>query len=65
VLEVRKLQEQVEEMKTLLYALVDKEKNWGGDTLGASKFDKLGETVVGETLGETLGESSGGSGRDE
>jgi hypothetical protein len=48
-------------MKTLLYALTDREKNWGGDTLGSSKFDKLGETVVGETLGE----SSGGSGRDE
>jgi hypothetical protein len=62
VLEVRKLQEQVEEMKTMLYALT--EKTWGGDTLEGSKFDKLGDTVVGETLGETLGESSS-SGRDE
>jgi hypothetical protein len=62
VLEVRKLQEQVEEMKTMLYALT--EKTWGGDTLESSKFDKLGDTVVGETLGETLGESSS-SGRDE
>ncbi|KAF1912912.1 hypothetical protein BDU57DRAFT_559117 [Ampelomyces quisqualis] len=57
VLEVRKLQEQVEEIKTLLHALT--EKTWGGDTLEGSKFDKLGETVVGETLGE------GSSGRDE
>ncbi|OAL02994.1 hypothetical protein IQ06DRAFT_245795 [Phaeosphaeriaceae sp. SRC1lsM3a] len=57
VLEVRKLQEQVEEMKTLLYALT--EKNWGGETLEGSRFEKLGETVVGDNLGE------GSSGRDE
>ena len=60
VLEVKKLQEQVEEMKTLLYALT--EKNWGGDTLEGSRFDKLGETVVGDKLGES---SSSGGGRDE
>jgi len=60
VLEVKKLQEQVEEMKTLLYALT--EKNWGTDTLEGSRFDKLGETVVGDKLGES---SSSGGGRDE
>jgi len=60
VLEVKKLQEQVEEMKTLLYALT--EKNWGADTLEGSRFDKLGETVVGDKLGES---SSSGGGRDE
>jgi hypothetical protein len=57
VLEVRKLAEQVEEMKTLLYALT--EKNWGADTLEGSKFEKLADTVVGETMGESS------SGRDE
>jgi hypothetical protein len=57
VLEVRKLQEQVEEMKTLLYALT--EKSWGSETLEGSKFEKLGDTVVGETMGESS------SGRDE
>jgi hypothetical protein len=41
-----------------LYALT--ERNWGADTLEGSKFDKLGDTVVGETLGE-----SSSSGRDE
>lgn len=58
VLEVRKLQQQVEEMKTLLYKLT--ERNWGADTLEGSKFEKLGDTVVGETMGE-----GSGSGRDE
>jgi hypothetical protein len=50
VLEVKKLQEQVSEMKELLKAL--SEKNWGGDTLEGSKFGKMGE-------------SSEGGGRDE
>ncbi|KAH8702714.1 hypothetical protein GQ44DRAFT_743933 [Phaeosphaeriaceae sp. PMI808] len=59
VLEVRKLQAQVEEMKALLQAL--SEKQWSGDTLSTSKFEKLGATVVGETLGE----SSSSAGRDE
>lgn len=55
VLEVRKLREEVSELKTLLYTLT--EKTWGGDTLEESKFGKLGES----------GESSkdGGSGREE
>ncbi|KAF2821253.1 hypothetical protein CC86DRAFT_360008 [Ophiobolus disseminans] len=60
VLEVKKLAEQIEEMKTLLYALT--EKNWGADTLEGSRFEKLGETVVGDKLGES---SSSGGGRDE
>jgi hypothetical protein len=34
-------------------------KNWGGDTLEGSKFEKLGDTVVGEAMGESS------SGRDE
>jgi hypothetical protein len=40
-----------------LYALT--EKNWGADTLEGSKFEKLADTVVGETMGESS------SGRDE
>jgi hypothetical protein len=59
VLEVRKLAEQVEEMKTLLLKLTEEKKSWGGDTLEGSKFEKLGDTVVGETMGESS-ESSGG-----
>jgi phage terminase small subunit len=59
VLEVKKLQEQMNEMKELLLTLTEK-KNWGGDTLEGSKFEKLGDTVVGEQLGE-----SSSSGRDE
>ncbi|KAL5116136.1 Calcium channel yvc1 [Pleosporales sp. CAS-2024a] len=58
VLEVRKLQQQVAEMKSLLLAMSDK-KVWGGDTLDGSKFEKLGDTVVGETPGESS------SGRDD
>jgi phage terminase small subunit len=59
VLEVKKLQEQMNEMKELLLTLTEK-KNWGGDTLEGSKFEKLGQTVVGEQMGE-----SSSSGRDE
>jgi hypothetical protein len=58
VLEVKKLQEQVAEMKTLLLSMKEN-KNWGGDTLEGSKFEKLGDTVVGEAMGESS------SGRDE
>ncbi|KAH4284760.1 hypothetical protein HBH70_170080 [Parastagonospora nodorum] len=58
VLEVKKLQEQVQEMKDLLLAMSEK-KGWGGDTLEGSKFEKLGDTIMGETMGESS------SGRDE
>jgi hypothetical protein len=55
-LEVRKLAQQVEEMKKLLLQLADEKKSWGGETLEGSKFEKLGETVVGETMGESSSE---------
>ncbi|KAH3911603.1 hypothetical protein HBI56_163410 [Parastagonospora nodorum] len=58
VLEVKKLQEQVQEMKDLLLAMSEK-KGWGGDTLEGSKFEKLGDTIMEETMGESS------SGRDE
>ncbi|KAH6333474.1 hypothetical protein HBI37_168860 [Parastagonospora nodorum] len=58
VLEVKKLQEQVQEMKGLLLAMSEK-KGWGGDTLEGSKFEKLGDTIMEETMGESS------SGRDE
>lgn len=59
VLEVRKLREEVSELKTLLYTLT--EKTWGGDTLEESKFGKLGES--GESSKD--GASGSGSGREE
>lgn len=59
VLEVRKLQEQVAELKELLQGLTEN-KNWGGDTLEGSKFN-LSKTVVGENLaGGGESSSSGG-----
>tara|TARA_R110002003_G_scaffold822_1_gene21607 strand:- start:6117 stop:6449 length:333 start_codon:yes stop_codon:yes gene_type:complete len=62
VLEVRKLQEQVEELKTLLHALT--EKGWGGDTLEGSKFEKLSGSKL-EKLGGggNAGESSESGGQ--
>jgi hypothetical protein len=42
VLEVKKLQEDVREMKELLLKM--SEKGWGNDTLGGSKFEKLGQS---------------------
>jgi hypothetical protein len=59
VLEVRKLAQQVGEMKELLLKLTDEKKGWGGETLEGSRFEKLGDTVVGETMGENS------EGRDE
>jgi hypothetical protein len=59
VLEVRKLAQQVGEMKELLLKLTDEKKSWGGETLEGSRFEKLGDTVVGETMGENS------EGRDE
>jgi hypothetical protein len=59
VLEVRKLAQQVQEMKELLLKLTDEKKSWGGETLEGSRFEKLGETVVGESMGESS------EGRDE
>lgn len=59
VLEVKKLQDQVANLEKLLRATVG--KSWGEDTFEGSKFDKLGETLVGEQLGE----SSESGGRDE
>ncbi|KAH7072078.1 hypothetical protein BKA63DRAFT_417969 [Paraphoma chrysanthemicola] len=63
VLEVRKLQQQVEEMKSLLVALT--EKGWGGDTLEGSKFDKLSGSKMGKfgDGGENAGESSESGGQ--
>lgn len=55
VLEVKKLQGEVQELKDLIVKLVEKSEGWGSDTLGASKFDKLAES----------GGSGNGSGRDE
>jgi hypothetical protein len=61
VLEVRKLQQQVEEMRALLNQLVEKKgSNWGADTLEDSK---LADTVVGDALGAES--SASGEGRDE
>ena len=51
VLEVKKLQDEVAEIKQLLLKLTEKSEGWGNDTLGGSKFDKL--------------EQSSGSVRDE
>lgn len=42
VLEVKKLQNEVAEMKQLLLKM--SEKGWGNDTLGGSKFEKLGQS---------------------
>ncbi|UPX10190.1 Calcium channel yvc1 [Ascochyta rabiei] len=42
VLEIKKLQDEVSEMKQLLLKM--SEKSWGSDTLGGSKFDKLGQS---------------------
>jgi hypothetical protein len=44
VLEVKKLQDEVKELKDLLVKLVEKSDGWGNDTLGGSKFDKLGQS---------------------
>lgn len=44
VLEVKKLQDEVKEMKQLLLKLTEKSEGWGNDTLGGSKFDKLGQS---------------------
>jgi hypothetical protein len=40
VLEVKKLQGEVRELKDLLVRLVEKSEGWGNDTLGASGFEK-------------------------
>jgi hypothetical protein len=64
VLEVRKLAQQVGEMKELLLKLTDEKKSWGGETLEGSRFEKLGDTVVGETMGESS-EGPSSEGRDE
>ncbi len=63
-IEVRKLKEEIGELKTLLYSLT--EKNWGGDTLGESALAKsgLGGLDAGK-LGMQGGESSDSAGRDE
>jgi hypothetical protein len=42
VLEIKKLQDEVKEMKDLLFKM--SEKGWGSDTLNGSKVDKLGES---------------------
>lgn len=42
VYEVKKLQNEVAEMKQMLLKM--SEKGWGSDTLGGSKFDKLGQS---------------------
>ena len=44
VLEVKKLQEEVKELKNLLVKLTERSEGWGNDTLGGSKFDKLGQS---------------------
>ncbi|KAJ8112787.1 hypothetical protein OPT61_g4927 [Boeremia exigua] len=44
VLEVKKLQGEVSELKELLVKLLEKSEGWGNDTLGGSKFDKLGQS---------------------
>jgi hypothetical protein len=50
VLEVKKLQGEVRELKDLLVRLVEKSEGWGNDTLGASGFEKLKKS--GESGGE-------------
>ena len=65
VLEVRKLREEVRELKTLLSSLGDN-KNWGGDTLGESTLAKSGlGGLEADKLGMQGGESSESGGRDE
>ncbi|KAL1599170.1 Calcium channel yvc1 [Nothophoma quercina] len=44
VLEVKKLQDEVKELKDLLIKLTERSEGWGNDTLGGSKFDKLGQS---------------------
>ena len=47
VLEVKKLQGEVQELKDLVLKLVEKSEGWGSETLGGSKFDKLAESAEG------------------
>ncbi|CAO2653450.1 Nn.00g028610.m01.CDS01 [Neocucurbitaria sp. VM-36] len=62
VLEVRQLRKEVQELKTLILGLT--EKNWGGDTLGESGLAKSGLAKLDAgNLG--MGESSEAGGRDE
>ena len=63
VVEIRKLRDEIEELKTLLYSLT--EKNWGGDTLGESALRKSGlDELDAGKLGMQGGESSGSGGMD-
>ncbi|KAF1923306.1 uncharacterized protein M421DRAFT_104535 [Didymella exigua CBS 183.55] len=44
VLEVKKLQRDVAELKELMVTLLQKSESWGADTLGGSKFDQLAQS---------------------